>query len=770
MLWLFQSVQAIFLSLVILFGSLFGTGALPANITMPGTNAGALGAYVNPFIGTGGLPWVTGMLWPGATVPHGAVKLSPSTCYAGGLDPFPTNGYLYSHGFTLGFAHTILEGGHFRVTPAIGDTDPANRLKRPLPFSHSREIAAPGYYAVYLPSIACLAEMTATTRTGAHRYTFNTAKDARIFIDATSFLRDGSAKDGKIKIDQDRMEITGEACVSASFAGRYGGMPGYFVARFSRPFESYATWADGVSVAGRAEAAGDDAGADLNFGSIAGQPIELQVGISFVSLENARENLEAEAGNLDFDGIRAAAGDLWEENLSKIKIKTDDAKIKTIFYTALYHSMTKPVNLTDVNGDYLGFGKQARSTSGDFIYYTDMSLWDTFRTVHPLYTLIAPDVQLDCVKSLIEMAKAGGSLPRWPSGAGYTGSMFGSPADMVIAETYLKGITGFDAETAYEFMKKTSEQGMPGGVDGRHNIHAYNQYGYLPADIEPRGSVSSTLEYAWADWSIALLGEALGKDEAEVQHYRNKSMYYKNLFDPSVKYFRPRNSDGSWVKPFSPYITSYYNEVLFFFPKAYAEGSAQHYRWSVPQDPQGLIELFGSREYFVKELENFMGSASKTMAAIDPGPGYWQGNQHNLHAIYMFNEAGRPDLAQKWARWALTERYGTGPDGLDGNDDAGTLSAWYVLSALGIYPAAGSDRWWIGAPIVNSAVLDLGNGKTLTVTANNQSAKNIYVQSVTLNGERLGEPSIRHGALTANAKNELVFEMGATPAAGGGFR
>jgi len=768
-MWLFQKMQAMFLSLLVLFASLLHTGGFPAKIAMPDTGAGTLGAYADPFVGTGGLPWVTGMLWPGATVPFGTVKLSPNTCFAGGVDFFPTNGYYYGHGFTRGFSHTVLEGGNFRVTPALGNTDPACRMQKPLPFSHRNEVAAPGYYAVYLPSIGCLAELTATTRAGAHRYTFGSSKDAHIFIDATSFLRDGSAKDGKIKVDPDRMEITGEACVSASFTKRYGGLTGYFIARFNRPFASFSTWVNGVSETGRTEAAGDDVGADLNFGGSAGQPIELYVGISFVSLENARENLEAEAGSLDFDGVRAAARDAWEAQLSKITIATDDEKVRKIFYTSLYHSMTMPVNFTDFNGEYHGFDRRAHSTGGAFTYYTDMSLWDTFRTTHPLYTLISPDLQLDCVKSLIEMAKVGGALPRWPSGAGYTGSMFGSPADMVVAETYLKGITDFDVESAYAFMKRTSDELMAPGRDGRSHVDAYNRYGYLPADIETKGSVSSTLEYAWADSSIALLGEALGKSEAEVQHYRDKSMYYKNLFDPGVKYFRAKDSGGTWVSPFSPLVSSYYNEVLFMFPKAYAEGSAQHYRWSVPQDPKGLIALFGSEEYFVKELDKFMCGASRKMAALDPGPGYWHGNQHNLHAIYMFNEAGRPDLTQKWARWALTDRYGTGPDGLDGNDDAGTLSAWYVLSALGIYPVAGTDRWWIGAPIVNSAVLQLGEGKTLAVTARNQSTKNIYVQSVALNGVKLDEPWVRHGALMAHKHNELVFVMGPGPAPGGGF-
>jgi len=752
-----------FYSLVILFTALFTLGGLPPKIDMPDLNAGELGQWVDPFIGTGGLPWVTGMLHPGATVPFGTVKLSPDTCYAGGFDPFPSNGYYFEHRYTLGFSHTMLEGGNFRVTPAAGNADPSKRMKNPLPFLHEQEIATAGYYAVALPTVGCLAEMTATTHVGAHRYTFNTAKDAHLFIDATSFLRDGRAQDGKITIDPDAMEVTGEACVFASFTGRYGGLTGYFVAQFDKPLKSFATWTDGTSEKDSLTATGDDVGADLNFGDISGEPVELKVGLSFVSLENARLNLEAETDGLDFEDIRDLSRDAWEENLSKILIDSGDDSIKTIFYTGLYHSLVMPVNFTDVNGDFLGFSKQVKNTGGDFTYYTDMSLWDTFRTVHPLFTLVAPDIQLDSVKSLIEMAKIGGALPRWPSGGGYTHSMFGSPADMVITESYLKGITGFDVEAAYGFMKKVSEQGMPGGVDGRESVNEYNLYGYIPHDVQDRGSVSSTLEYAWADGCIALLGEALGKDAAEVQIYKDKSMRFNNLFDPDTKYFRPKNSDGSWVTPFSPNITSYYNEVLTMFPKAYAEGSAQHYRWHAPLYPQELISLFGGNDCFVKELDKFMSSASRTMAAIDPGPGYWQGNQHNMHALYLFNDAGRPDLTQKWARWALSDRYGLGADGLDGNDDAGTLSAWYVLSALGIYPVAGTDRYWIGSPNVNGAVLDLGVGKTLTVTVNNQSAKNVYVKSVTLNGVKLDEMSVTHAMLTAQNNNALVFEMGPKP-------
>ncbi|OQA70191.1 MAG: Glycosyl hydrolase family 92 [Firmicutes bacterium ADurb.Bin262] len=724
MLATIKKLQSLLLTLVIFLSAVFTTGAPPASVTMPDLKAGVYGRWVNPFIGTGGYPWVCAMLFPGAATPFGMVRLSPDTILPGGADFVNLGfaGYYYPYRHLRGFSHTRLVGagtgdmGHFRVTPAIGNTKPADRLTHPLVFTHEQEEATAGYYAVNLPGIDCMAELTATTHAGVHRYTFRSEKDAHLFIDATSFRTAGSAADGKVRILPDAMEIEGEGLIHSN-----GGLKGYFVARFSKPFKSCATWTNGVSAAGSTEAAGDDTGADINFGNIKNEPVELKLGISFVSLENARLNLDAETGGLDFEGVRDAARDTWDTALSKIKIESPDREMKTIFYTALYHSMMMPTDFTDVNGQYLGFKEQAGTAEG-FTYRTDMALWDTFRTLHPLLNLIAPDTQRDCLKSLVLMARANGSLPRWASESRDTGSMFGTPANMVIAESYLKGITDFEAAEAYAFMKNTAlETGAH--PESHPDIQALNRYGYVPADLE-NISVSKTLELSWAAGSIALLADALGNTE-DAALFTGKSMSYKNIFNPATKYFQGRNADGSWQQPFLPNILSYYDEILpIKVSTAYCEGSPRQWRWTAPQDTAGLIALFGSREYFVRELNQFMADASKNLSAVVPGSGFWMGN-------------------------------------------GGTLSAWYVFSAMGLYPVAGTDRYWIGSPNVNKAVIDLGTGKTLTVKAENQSAENIYVQSVTLNGVRLTEPSIVHAQIAGGGT--MTFVMGPAPAVNGGF-
>lgn len=764
-----RGIKYLFVSVCVLFSTLFSLGEAPDyGFDMPETHTGEYTQWVDPFIGTGGVPWVSAMTSPAASTPFGMVRLGPDSSSAVGYNPFGflgTSGYYYGHSHLWGFSHTrlsgtgVIEGGAVRVTPSAGKSNHSKRLSSPLIYSHESETAAPGYYAVYLPTEKCLAELTAVSHSGVHRYTFGTSKDAHLLIDATSFLARGSAADGIINVDPESGEIYGRARLQTGFSARYGGLYVYFSARLNREFESFSTWSGEDSVQGRTEASGDDVGVDLCFGDIKGQSVELYVGISYVSIKNARENLEAEVGGADFDAVRSHSVSEWDEWLSRIKIESGDSEIKTIFYTALYHSMLMPTDFTDVNGEYLGFKRTVGKAEG-FTYRTDMSLWDTFRTTHPLYILIAPEIQTDCLKSLVLMAKAGGTLPRWPSGAGYTGSMFGTPADMVIAESYLKGITDFDVEAAYKYMKLTSEKSV-GGADYRSAVEEYNKYGYVPADKADK-SASRTLEYAWADASISKLAGALGyADEAE--HYYNKSMNYKNIFDPNTKYFRGKNSDGSWLEPFSTRITSFYDEVLVRkYATAYCEGSARHWRWSAVQDVDGLIELFGSKEYFVSELDDFMSDASRNMSAIDPGDGYWQGNQHDIHCAYLFNDAGRPELTQKWVRWILTERHGTGVNGIDGNDDGGTLSSWYVFSSMGLYPQAGSDKYWIGAPIVDRAEINLTGGKTLTVVAKNQSEKNMYVDSVTFNGVPLTDMTISHSLIADGGT--LEFVMSPTPA------
>ncbi len=759
-------------AIIALFAAVFMLGLSQCE-PMPDKKPGELGRWVDPFIGTGGIPWASAMLFPGATSPFGMVRLSPDTTFPGGVNVFKcgTAGYFYGLNHIWGFSHTRLSGtgavdlGHFRVTPAVGNFNPGDRLKKPIYFSHKQEVATAGYYAVNLPGINCLAELTATTHVGVHRYTFGTGKDAHILLDATSFLAGGHATEGRVKILPDFQEIEGEGRVMTDFASRYGGLKGYFVARFNKPFASFSTWSNGVNIAGRPEASGDDAGAEINFGNIKNQPVEIKIGISFVSLENARLNLDAEAGTLDFEGIRDVIRQTWEEWLSRISIESSDPVVKTNFYSALYHTMIMPTDFTDVNRQYLGF-KGIIGVAGDFTYRTDMSIWDTYRDEHTLLILIAPEIQRDCLKSLVRMARIGGTLPRWPSGSGYTGSMFGTPADLVVGESWLKGITDFEVEEAYEYMKLTSTEKGPSGADVRDGNPDCLACGYCPND-KMEESVSRTLEYAWADGSISLLAAALDKP-ADAVFFWNKSMAYKNIFNPETRYFQPRNSDGSWQEPFFPDITSYYDDILpEKYAIAYCEGGPRHWRWTAPHDPEGLLSLFGSADYFVTELEKFMADASKNRGAIDPGPAYWIGNEHDIHTPYLFNEAGRPELTQKWVRWTLDNRFGTGPDGMDGNDDCGALSSWYVFSAIGLYPVAGTDRYWIGAPIVDRAEVNIGSGSTLTVIAENQSLENMYVQSVTLNGTKLLSPSLKHADIMNGGT--LVFTMGPLPAAGGGY-
>ncbi len=747
---LIRAFVSLFVSLEIILTSAFG-GVLVKSPEMPQIEQQTYGQYVDPFIGTGGIPWVCAMVSPAATVPFGSVRLGPDTCNVTGTYLLKTNtsGYYYEHGHIRGFSHSRLSGtgaedySCFRVTPAVGD-----KKAGVLPYTHTKETASPGYYALYMPSIGCMAELTATQHTGVHRYSFNTDKDARLYLDVTSGAANSKGQNGYVKFDEATGVIKGGCLLFGQFAGRFDGLPIYFAAVASKPVKSYEISSDPT-----------DCGIDLNFGSLENDSVELRVGISFVSEENAALNLAAESEKLSFDETLKKAAAEWEDRLSSVKINTGDEEVKKIFYTALYHTMIMPTNFTDVNGEYLNFKKEVATAKG-YTYRTDMSLWDTCRTTHPLYTLIAPDIQRDCLKSLVEMAKAGGALPRWPMGAGYSGSMMGDPANIVITESYLKGYTDFDVQTAYEYMKKSSDGPVP--RVGRNYVDMYNEYGYVPQDLAPGDeSVSRTLEYAWQDAAIATLASELGYSE-DAAKYTAKSMYYKNVFNPKNKYFQARNSDGSFVWNFIPGMTSFYDMVMIKkFADCYCEGSARQWRWSAVHDIDGMIDLFGSKEYFVSELEDFMKDASLSRAAIDPGAGFWIGNQHDIHTPYLFNNAGRPDLTQKWVRWTLKERFSTDINGLDGNDDGGTISAWYVFSALGFYPLAGTDKYWIGSPNIDSAEVTLANGKILKITAKNQGEKNVYVSSVALNGEKLDGFYITHEQLMSGG--ELVFEMSKNP-------
>ncbi len=719
--------------------------------------------WVNNFIGTGGFPaWVCGMNFPGATVPFGMVRLSPETAslYTN-TRGYNTSGYYYGDNKIIGFSHTRLggtgatDGGSFLFTPTTMSSDEINYHEDYYHiFLHSDEVAFPGYYSVKFEREEIFAEFTTTERVGLHRYTFK-GKTKSLLIKVTNALGEGRAEDGHVTIFPDRNEIIGSARLFGTFSKRYGGIKVYFAARFDQPFSDYGIWDGSAYNKNKKTASSNDITVNLSFNdNNQDQTVNVKVGISYVSTENARLNLDSEVGDNSFDAILQNAIAKWEDKLSIIKIDGSTDNERVIFYSALYRSFQMPTIFCDVNGEYLGFDNKVHRATG-YKYYTDLSLWDTFRTIHPLFALIAKDHQRDMIVSLIKMAEQGGWLPRWPSGNGYTGSMLGTPADITIAESYIKGIRDFDVDLAFEKMKLTALSPTPRGAafPGRRSIEGYLKYQYCPADIKER-SVSRTLEYAWADHAISLLAGTLGHTTDSVL-FADHAMYYKNIWNFETQYFQARNRNGSFVEKFEPLQLTYtdWNDE---YTLGYVEGSAMQWRWAVPFDANGLISLFKNRNYFVNELNDFFALSEPQLATWIPDSYYWHGNEPDIHSVYLFNYAGRPDLTQKWVRWILHNKYDNTYIGIDGNDDAGTLSAWYIFSSLGFYPIAGSDVYQLGAPLFKSAEINLG-GKILSIIADNYSPSNIYVKKVFLNDTLLKRRWIKHTEISAGGTLRFVM-------------
>ncbi len=735
-------------------------------------NPGEMGKWVNPFIGTGGFPtYTSGDVIPGVTMPFGMVRLSPDTKFFLGKHFFDestvsTAGYYYGDRQIMGFSHTRLigtgayDGGHFRVFPSVGKNALMNYSKGVYhKFSHKNEVAFPGYYSVKFIRPGILAELTATERVGIHRYTFSKKDNPHIIIDVSSSLGLGKSDAGEMQIHPKKNEITGTIQTFGNFASRYGGQRIYFAARFDKPFSSHSTILNGKDIVQDLQVEADQILADFSFEKPEPElVVELKLAISYVSIENARENLDEETGDLDFNEIVENAKQAWEEKLSLVKIDGGSRKQKQIFYSALYRSFQMPTLFFDVNGEYMGFDKKVHKAEG-FRYFTDMSLWDTFRTIHPLFTLLAPESQRDMLVSLVKMVEQGGVLPRWPSGYGYTGSMLGASADIVIAESYLKGITDFDVETAYQSMRDAALGiNLPEkGFKPRSGINEYLLYKYCPADMMGE-AVSKTLEYCYADDAVSKLAKALGKEE-DARLFKEHSQFYRNIWNPETQYFHPRNSDGTFTEKFDPLLLTYFDSDGEYTDD-YVEGCANQWRWALFFDVEGLISLFKSRDYFVSELNNFFEKSNPKRGYWNPGSYYWHGNEPDIHAAYLFNAAGRPDLTQKWVRWILENKYAADYKGLDGDDDAGTLSAWYVFSSLGFYPVAGSDIYQVGAPLFEKAELKVGE-KTFTIIADNFSQENLYVRKLWLNGEELNRYWLKHTEIIAGGT--LRFEMDSIP-------
>ena len=727
-----------------------------------------LAAQVNSFIGTGGVPWTCAYNFPGASMPFGVMRLGPETeSFIRDARALNTSGYFYGDNKIIGFSHTRLigtgatDGGHFLVLPLdAGTVTQEDPVGEKYPFSHENERAYPGYYNINFPDQGIQVELTATRRTGYHRYTFSSKTKPAIMLDITHAMGDARSEDGYLELNADHRSLQGHVRTFGSFAGRYGGITVYFAGQFSAPYQNSKSWKNGHFSMDHKILHGDTLTAVFDFaGDHADKTILLRLAISHVSIENAWQNLATETDAKSFDDVRREALHAWEDRLNSIQVSGGRPDQRAVFYTALYRCFQMPTIFNDVNGAYKGFDKAVHQIDSNS-YFTDMSIWDTFRTVHPLYNLIARKDQLAMVRSLVLMARQGGWLPRWPSGYGYTNSMLGSAADIVISEAWQKGIRDFDIDFAYENIKKIARASTPreAPFSGRRGNDDCIKYGYCPAD-SMRQAVSRTLEYSWSDMAISRLATALGKmDDASI--FAAKAAHFKNVWNPETQYFQPRNADGSFVKEFRPLMLTYlYGSDKY--TNDYVEGSALQWRWGPFYDAQGLISLFKNRAYFVQQLNDFFAKADGGMGTWNPGSYYWHGNEPDIHATYLFNAAGRADLTQKWVRWIIEKKYGNRYDGLDGNDDGGTLSAWYVFSALGFYPVAGTDRYELGAPLFEMANIRLGEA-TLMVETKNYAPDNMYVNKVWLNDRLLDRTWITHEEIACGGI--LTFEMSDRPA------
>ena len=702
--------------------------------------------YVNPFIGTD----FTGNTYPGAQAPFGMVQLSPDN----GLPGWDRiSGYFYPDSTIAGFSHTHLSGtgaGDLYDISFMPVTLPYKEADAPLGihslFSHDEETASAGYYQVRLKDYDINVELTATERCGIQRYTFPEA-DAAIFLNLRKAMNWDFTNDTRIEV-VDSVTIQGYRFSDGWARDQHI----YFRTRFSKPFASVQL--DTAAVIKDGKRIGSSAIARFDFHTSAGEQILVTTAISGVSMEGAARNLAAEAPADDFDKYLAVIRKNWNEQLSKVEIKSNDIDEKVKFYTALYHSMLAPTIYSDMDGAYYGPDKQVHQADG-WTNYSTFSLWDTYRAAHPLYTYIEPQRVNDMVKSFLAFSKQNGRLPVWNFYGSETDMMIGYHAVPVIVDAYLKGIGDFDPKKALAACVATAN------IDEYRGIGLYKKYGYVPYDVtdhynSENWSLSKTLEYAYDDYCIARMAEKLGEKQIADEFYK-RSLNYKNVYNSQTTFMQPRNNKGSFIEDFSP--DDYTPHIC--------ESNGWQYFWSVQQDVDGLISLVGGKERFAQKLDSmftYNPSADEDLPIFSTGMigQYAHGNEPSHHVIYLFNAIGQPWKAQKYAAEVMHELYKNTPAGLCGNEDCGQMSAWYVFSAMGFYPVDPiSGKYEIGTPMYPEMKMHLANGKTFTILAPAVSKENIYIQSVKLDGKPYDKSYITHEQIMNGSIFE--FEMGNKP-------
>lgn len=696
--------------------------------------------YVDTHIGAGG----HGHVFVGANVPFGFVQLGPTS--------IPetwdwTSGYHISDSTVIGFSHTHLEGTGigdlFDVTvmPVIGEVEYSRGGEGLWSYAdRSREISKPGYYSVPLIKNDIKAEMTATARVGFHKYTFPATDSAAIVFD----LENGGCWD---KATSTHIEAIGDKALKGYrySTGWAKNQKIFFYAEFSKPFKSFRT------IDSLMDNSVNELYGRADFGNInEGETVLLKVALSPVSEENALMNMNAELAGWDFEKTVKDADEAWNKELSKIRIETADSEARKIFYTAMYHSMIHPAVFNDINGDYRGSNDSTYRHEG-FTNYTIFSLWDTYRAAMPLASIIHTEKMNDFVNTMLHIYDQQGKLPVWHLMANETDCMVGNPGAIVVADAIVKGFDGFDKERAFAALKNSlmlDERGQ----DLR------KKYGYIPSDIYNE-SIANDMEYAIADAATANAAEYLGKGE-EADFFRQRSLSYKNYMDKETLLARGKFADGSWRTPFNPVESSHREND-------YCEGNAWQYTWLAPHDFNGLKEFYGNEEKLIERLDSLFTTSSKIEGEnVSPDISgligqYVHGNEPSHHIIYFYTMAGAPWKAAEKVREVLSTMYSTEPDGLSGNEDEGQMSAWYILSSLGFYQVEpASTRFWIGSPIFDSAKIDVG-GRTFDIQTIDNSSKNIYINSIELNGKEYKKAYIDYKDIVRGGK--LVFRMGNKP-------
>jgi predicted alpha-1,2-mannosidase len=712
--------------------------------------------YVRPFVGTQG----EGNTFPGAVAPFGMVQLSPDT----DKELWETaSGYEYSDSSIIGFSLTHLSGtgipdlGDILFMPAVGapkfipgsKAHPDSGYRSP--YSHDEETASPGYYRVKLRDSDVTVELTAADRTGIIRLTYPATDSAFVLVDLAHVLR-WDVVWSNVRVEDDST-ITGFHLVNGWAKERYI----HFAARFSRPFDDYGIVKDGKPVIyntyrfrSRSEATGRSIQFYARYETRHNNALMIKVGVSAVSTANALKNLEAEIPDWSFERVRRETRDKWNRELAKIEIEGSQEEKET-FYTSMYHAFLAPELYEDVTTEYRGLDQNIHRAGG-FTNHAIFSLWDTYRAAHPLFALIQSERDADMINSMLAHYDQSVEhlLPVWSLQANETWCMIGYHAVPVIVDAYMKGVTGFDPIRAYDAVKTTA---MNPNYD---NVAAYAQLGWVPFDRENE-SVSKTLEYAYDDYCIAQMAKSLGRND-DYEYFMKRARSYKNIFDPSFGLMRGRDSQGRWRSPFDPHRYTEGGDIT--------EGTSWQYTWYVPHDVQGLIALFGGRERFAQKLDSLFIVRAEESRGVDDIQGrigeYWHGNEPSHHIIFLYCYAGQPWKTQKLVHEIMRTQYGSKPNSLCGNDDCGQMSAWYIFNTLGFYPVCpGSDCYVIGSPTVRKAVMHLSNGKTFTMIADGLSQRNIYVQSVRLNGKSWSEPYLPFDELVRGGT--IVFTMGPRP-------